>query len=150
MQKWSLLVAMAAVTLTTGSAVAQSTQRSPASLECSKEADAKGLHGKQRKEFRSKCKYSFKHQGGGNQQGSWGQQGSQVQQSNQAQQGNWGQLGNWQGSRAQQGSRDQQGNWGQQGSRAQQGSWGQQGNWGQQSSQSYQGRETQGRLPSGF
>ena len=28
----------------------------PASLECSKEADAKGLHGKERKKFRSECK----------------------------------------------------------------------------------------------
>ncbi|GAB1718211.1 MAG: hypothetical protein NTAFB05_32530 [Nitrobacter sp.] len=27
-----------------------------ASLECSKEADAKGLHGKARKKFRSECK----------------------------------------------------------------------------------------------
>jgi invasion protein IalB len=26
------------------------------SLECSKEADAKGLHGKERKKFRSECK----------------------------------------------------------------------------------------------
>ena len=26
------------------------------SLQCSKEADAKGLHGKERKAFRSKCK----------------------------------------------------------------------------------------------
>ena len=26
-----------------------------ASLECSKEADAKGLHGKERKKFRSDC-----------------------------------------------------------------------------------------------
>jgi invasion protein IalB len=29
---------------------------SAASLECSKEADAKGLHGKERKKFRSDCK----------------------------------------------------------------------------------------------
>ena len=29
---------------------------SAASLECSKEADAKGLHGKDRKKFRSECK----------------------------------------------------------------------------------------------
>jgi hypothetical protein len=31
---------------------------SAASLECSKEADAKGLHGKERKKFRSECKRS--------------------------------------------------------------------------------------------
>jgi psiF repeat len=30
--------------------------RSAASLECSKEADAKGLHGKERKKFRADCK----------------------------------------------------------------------------------------------
>lgn len=30
--------------------------RTEASLECSKEADAKGLHGAERKKFRSECK----------------------------------------------------------------------------------------------
>jgi len=30
--------------------------RSAASLECSKEADAKGVHGKERKKFMSECK----------------------------------------------------------------------------------------------
>jgi hypothetical protein len=30
--------------------------RTAGSLECSKEADAKGLHGKERKKFRSECK----------------------------------------------------------------------------------------------
>ena len=30
--------------------------RTTASLECSKEADAKGLHGKERRKFRSACK----------------------------------------------------------------------------------------------
>jgi hypothetical protein len=30
--------------------------RSAASLECSKQADAKGLHGKERKKFRAECK----------------------------------------------------------------------------------------------
>ncbi len=34
--------------------------RSAASLECSKEADAKGLHGKERKKFRSECKAQAK------------------------------------------------------------------------------------------
>ena len=29
---------------------------SPESLECSKQADEKGLHGKERKKFRSECK----------------------------------------------------------------------------------------------
>ena len=30
-------------------------ERSAKSLECSKQADAKGLHGKERQKFRSKC-----------------------------------------------------------------------------------------------
>ena len=34
--------------------------RTAASLECSKEADAKGLHGKERKKFRSECKAQAK------------------------------------------------------------------------------------------
>lgn len=33
---------------------------SAASVECSKEADAKGLHGKDRKKFRSQCKADAK------------------------------------------------------------------------------------------
>jgi hypothetical protein len=33
---------------------------SAASIECSKEADAKGLHGKERKKFRSECKKTAK------------------------------------------------------------------------------------------
>ncbi len=32
------------------------TERSAVSLECSKQADAKGLHGKERHKFRSTCK----------------------------------------------------------------------------------------------
>jgi hypothetical protein len=32
--------------------------RSAASLECSKEADTKGVHGKERKKFMSECKKS--------------------------------------------------------------------------------------------
>jgi hypothetical protein len=31
-------------------------ERSAKSLECSKQADAKGLHGKERQKFRAKCK----------------------------------------------------------------------------------------------
>ncbi len=38
------------------SAPAPSKPRSAVSIECSKEADAKGLHGKARKEFRSECR----------------------------------------------------------------------------------------------
>jgi len=35
-------------------------ERSAASLECSKQADAKGLHGKERQKFRSECKKEAK------------------------------------------------------------------------------------------
>jgi hypothetical protein len=35
-------------------------EHSAASLECSKEADAKGLHGTERKKFRSDCKKEAK------------------------------------------------------------------------------------------
>lgn len=35
-------------------------ERSAESLECSKQADAKGLHGKERKKFRSECVKSAK------------------------------------------------------------------------------------------
>ena len=31
-------------------------ERTAKSIECSKQADAKGLHGKERQKFRSKCK----------------------------------------------------------------------------------------------
>ena len=37
---------------------------SAASLECSKEADAKGLHGKERKKFRSECRKEAKDKDG--------------------------------------------------------------------------------------
>jgi len=60
------VLALAASLLLAGSAFAQTSTpapsaksakpRSTASVECSKEADAKGLHGKERKKFRSECK----------------------------------------------------------------------------------------------
>ncbi|GEC59568.1 hypothetical protein ABIF38_000752 [Bradyrhizobium japonicum] len=37
-------------------APAEKKPRTAESLECSKEADAKGLHGKERKKFRAECK----------------------------------------------------------------------------------------------
>jgi hypothetical protein len=37
-------------------AKAPAKERTAKSLECSKEADAKGLHGKERQKFRSECK----------------------------------------------------------------------------------------------
>ena len=65
------LATVFASVLLAGSAFAQTTVPAPktvpaekkgpvvhtaASLECSKEADTKGLHGKERKKFRSECK----------------------------------------------------------------------------------------------
>jgi hypothetical protein len=35
--------------------------RTPGSIACSKEADARGLHGKERKTFRASCKLALKH-----------------------------------------------------------------------------------------
>jgi hypothetical protein len=58
-----LAASAAAVLLSGTSAVAQTkapATRSPASLECSKQADAKGLKGKARKKFRSKCMKEMK------------------------------------------------------------------------------------------
>jgi hypothetical protein len=56
-----LLAAVATAMAFCASAVAQAATkaqppRSAASLECSKQADAKGLHGKERHSFRAKCK----------------------------------------------------------------------------------------------
>ena len=61
MRRFTLLAAAATVTVFGTSAIALGAtkapvQRSAASLECSKQADAKGLHGKARSNFRSKCK----------------------------------------------------------------------------------------------
>ena len=59
MWKPILAASAAAFLLTSASAVAQTKAqpkpRSAASLECSKQADAKALKGKPRKKFRSKC-----------------------------------------------------------------------------------------------
>jgi hypothetical protein len=38
------------------------TTHTPESIECSKQADAKGLHGTERKKFRAKCKKELKGQ----------------------------------------------------------------------------------------
>jgi psiF repeat-containing protein len=45
-----------------GAAIAADKPRSPESIECSKQADAKGLHGKERKKFREHCKHEMKHE----------------------------------------------------------------------------------------
>jgi hypothetical protein len=56
----SLLLMGSAFAQTTAPAAKTETKapvvHTAASLECSKEADAKGLHGKERKKFRSDCK----------------------------------------------------------------------------------------------
>lgn len=38
---------------------------SPESIQCSKDADAKGLHGKERKKFRAECKKNLEKQHNG-------------------------------------------------------------------------------------
>jgi hypothetical protein len=52
-----LFGSIAATLMLAGATYAQpaKTQRSAASLECSRQANEKGLHGKPRKKFRSKC-----------------------------------------------------------------------------------------------
>jgi hypothetical protein len=57
----TLMIAAVASLVCAGATLAQTTTkpaekpRSAASLECSKQANEKGLHGKARKSFRSKC-----------------------------------------------------------------------------------------------
>lgn len=43
---------------TTGTTTVAKPAHTARSIECSKEADAKGLHGKARKHFRSACKHN--------------------------------------------------------------------------------------------
>lgn len=62
MQKLMIIAGAAAFALSfcATAQAATSKPRSAISLECSKEADAKGLHGKMRKSFREKCKREAK------------------------------------------------------------------------------------------
>jgi hypothetical protein len=63
MRTWMTVLSAVALVAFGGTALAQVQQntakpahpRSAGSMECSKQADAKGLHGKARKHFRSKC-----------------------------------------------------------------------------------------------
>jgi hypothetical protein len=48
---------------TVAMAQSKAAPRSAASLECSRQADEKGLHGKARKKFRSKCLRAAKRRG---------------------------------------------------------------------------------------
>jgi hypothetical protein len=65
-----MIVASAALIVTCGAAFAQTKDatksRSAVSMECSKQADEKGLHGKARKRFRSKCIKDMKKKAGQN------------------------------------------------------------------------------------
>ena len=64
MKKFMLLASAAALALSGAAALAQdkgkakkpAPARTAISIECSKQADAKGLHGKTRHSFRNKCK----------------------------------------------------------------------------------------------
>lgn len=59
----SLKILMAAITLAVASTAALAKTNgvhSAASIECSKQADAKGLHGAERKKFRAQCKKDLK------------------------------------------------------------------------------------------
>jgi hypothetical protein len=53
---FSASVAFAQASAPAPAAPADAAAKAAKSKECSKEADAKGLHGKARKEFRAKCK----------------------------------------------------------------------------------------------
>ncbi len=59
-----LIAAAVAATFVMGAGVAMADDkaRTPESIECSKQADAKGLHGKERKKFRAHCKHEAKHE----------------------------------------------------------------------------------------
>lgn len=62
MRIFRVVISVAALLAAGGTTHAQQQQPQPTnshsagSIECSKQADAKGLHGKARKHFRSKCK----------------------------------------------------------------------------------------------
>jgi hypothetical protein len=63
MRNTLIAVLLTGLFVPTSAALAQSKEpsaRSAASLECSKQADDKGLHGKARKTFRAKCLKSMK------------------------------------------------------------------------------------------
>jgi psiF repeat-containing protein len=59
-QGWTTPNVKTAADSTTTTPPATAKPRTAASIECSKEADAKGLHGKERKAFRASCKSAIK------------------------------------------------------------------------------------------
>ena len=54
------MIAAGAALAATDSKTKTATVKSPESIECSKQADAKGLHGAERKKFRAECKKDLK------------------------------------------------------------------------------------------
>ena len=56
----TMTVAATASLAATDSKAKSASVRSPESIECSKRADAKGLHGAERKTFRAECKKELK------------------------------------------------------------------------------------------
>jgi hypothetical protein len=61
MKTFTIALAAIAMTAAANAALAKTTSmHSPESVECSKQADAKGLHGKERKKFRAECKKELK------------------------------------------------------------------------------------------
>ncbi len=54
------LTAAASAALAANSKTKTASVHSPESIECSKQADAKGLHGAERKKFRAECKKELK------------------------------------------------------------------------------------------
>jgi len=54
------MIAAGAALAATDSKTKTATVKSPESIECSKQADAKGLHGAERKKFRAECKKELK------------------------------------------------------------------------------------------
>jgi len=56
----SLIGGATAVFAATDAKTKTASVKSPESIECSKQADAKGLHGQERKKFRAECKKELK------------------------------------------------------------------------------------------
>jgi hypothetical protein len=66
MKAFAMIAASALVLISAGASAAAdsksktATVHTPESIECSRQADAKGLHGAERKTFRAKCKKELK------------------------------------------------------------------------------------------
>lgn len=63
MKSFTIMLAAVAIAATSTASLAAETKskpKTPESIECSKQADAKGLHGKERVKFRAQCKKELK------------------------------------------------------------------------------------------